>query len=99
MRIYEHGLLWTELKVTCQKCGCDFIFQPKDLKENIEYDFSTLTGSAYKYTLCPECGNKYIYTDPISQRYFYDNLTGTTEPTESTIEDSQTVPNEEPDES
>lgn len=77
MRVYEHGLLWTELKVTCPKCNCDFIFQPKDLRKHIEYDFTTSQGCAYKYTLCPECGSKYIYTSPASSRYFYDYLVGT----------------------
>ena len=77
MRVYEHGLLWTELKVTCTKCGCDFIFQPKDLRKRIEYNFATSQGRAYKYTLCPECRTPYIYTSPASSRYFYDYLVGT----------------------
>lgn len=76
MRVFEHGMLWTELKVTCPKCSCDFIFYPKDLRKHIEYDFNTMTGRAYKYTVCPECGSRYIYTSPASNRYYNDELNG-----------------------
>lgn len=76
MKTIDHGLLWTELRATCTKCNCDFVFMPKDLRKHIEYSFETCTGVAYKYAICPECGSKYIYTSPASHRYFYDYLAG-----------------------
>ena len=77
MRIYEHGLMWTELKATCKKCSCDFIYRPKDLKEHINYDFETKKGHAYCYVNCPECGADYVYTDPTTNRRYDDELDGT----------------------
>ena len=78
MRTYEHGILWTELKVTCSKCKCDFIFRPKDLKEHIAYDFDTQSGHAYRYVPCPECGNHYVYVDPTDNKRYDDKLVGIT---------------------
>ena len=86
MRTYEHGLLWTELQATCPKCSCDFIYYPKDLKKHIEYNFTTQIGRAYRYVVCPECGSRYIYTDPTTGRFYNDYLEGTqTEPMPETI--------------
>lgn len=78
MRIYDHGILWTELKATCKKCKCDFIYRPKDVREHVEYDFTTQMGNAYRYIPCPECGTLYIYTDPTDNRYYNDRLKGVT---------------------
>ena len=78
MRVYEHGLLWTELKATCKKCSCDFIYKPKDLKEHISYNFESQMGHAFRYVPCPECGAPYVYTDPTNNKRYDDTLTGNT---------------------
>ena len=77
MRVYEHGFLWTEMKTTCSKCGCDFIYRPKDVREHVSYNFKTKTGNAYKYAVCPECGEECIYTNPVTKRIYNDDLAGT----------------------
>ena len=76
-RVYEHGLLWTEMKTTCPKCSCDFIYRPKNVQEHVEYNFDTKTGKAYRYINCPECGEECIYTDPTVSRTYNDSLDGT----------------------
>ena len=76
MRVFDHGIMWTELKTTCDKCSCDFIYRPKDIRDELEYDYESKTGRAYKYVPCPECGNECIYTDPILERTYNDRLTG-----------------------
>ena len=77
MRVYEHGILWTEMKTTCPKCRCDFVYRPKDVKEHIEYNFDTHFGKAYRYALCPECNTECIYSDPTVKRTYNDLLAGT----------------------
>lgn len=80
MRVYSHGNLWTEIKQKCGACNCEFIFKLKDVQEHIDYDFTTGSGRAYRYIVCPECGVRNIYYDPFAQTTYNDIIERSTEP-------------------
>ena len=61
MKVLRHGD--TMMNGKCPKCGCEFLYQKRDI--SYSYDRISMYESELEYTYitCPECGRKIILED------------------------------------